>query len=936
MEFKAYRRGSTRQMLFGAVSLAAVATAAAGPALAQSAPSGAPAGGAEVSEVLVTASRVQQTGFEAPTPTTVLGADDIRKTGITMVGQLTTQMPQFLGTDSPSNSGVRSGGGASAFNLRGLGAPRTLFLVNSRRHVPNNPNGTTDNNVVPSSIIDRVEVVTGGASAAWGSDAVAGVVNVILKKEIDGLEISAQAGGTEHGDNQEIKTSAAWGRRFADGRGKFMIAGEYDDNKGILHQSDRDWGRRGWSVIANPAYTSTNGQYAQLLTANGVTNNGNFGGVIVSGVLAGTTFGPGGTPIPYNSGAFPVGASGSIGGDGPDLNRGLAVLVPIQRYSIYTRTSYDLTDKVSLFFEGTLAQSKTNYGLVDNFHFGNITINSDNAFLAPSLRTALAAAGQTSFKMGRVDSDFGVITEHNANATRRAVVGLEGAFGHGWTWNGYYQFGDNRETLDEGPIVKPANYALAADAVVGPIGQIVCRSSLTNPTNGCVPINLFGSGSPSAAAIAYVTGFGHKLTIYQQQVASFSLQGPLFNTWAGPVSVATGAEYRRDNLNRTVDALSQANAYLIGNPKAAKGEVSVKEAFAEAVVPLAKDAPLIKSLDLDLADRYVDYSTTGTVNTWKVGLNYAVTDELRFRATRSRDIRAPNASELFLFGGTQFASIKDTVTGRLANQVELINSPNPSLQPEEADTTTFGVVYEPSWLPRFRVSIDHYKIDIAGAIVSIPAQDIVDRCAAGNQALCGALTRNAAGDIIRIQAGRVNLSHLITSGVDGEAAYSLPVWSMLPNQSANLSLRALVNYVKENISDDGRTRIDRAGQVFDTGAVPSAVPHWRANGMIVYDTGPLSLIANLRYVGGGVYNTTFKPTDLNVQRFSARTYLNLGFNYALSRSSGEPIQIFGQVNNVFDRDPPIIPDSHPQSLITNYTLYDTIGRTFMIGFRMKY
>lgn len=913
------------------MSFAAVVAAGASPAFAQTAVKP-----AEVSEVVVTASRVQQTGFEAPTPTTVLGADDIRKTGITMVGQLTTQMPQFLGTDSPSNSSVRSGGGASAFNLRGLGAPRTLFLVNSRRHVPNNPNGSTDNNVVPSSIIDRIEVVTGGASAAWGSDAVAGVVNVILKKEVDGLDFTAQVGGTEHGDAQEFKTSAAWGTRFADGRGRFMIAGEYGDNKGVLHQSDRGWGRRGWSVIANPNYTPTNGQYAQLLTANGTTNNGNFGGLIVSGVLAGTTFGPNGTPIPYNSGAFPAGSSGSIGGDGPDLNRGLAILVPIQRYSIFTRTSYELTDKVSLFFEGTVAQSRTNYGLVDNFHFGNITINADNAFLAPSLRTALATAGQTSFKMGRVDSDFGVITEHNANATRRAVVGLEGSLGKSWTWNGYYQFGDNRETLDEGPIVKTANYALAADAVVAPNGQIVCRSTLTNPTNGCVPINLFGSGSPSAAAVAYVTGVGHKLTIYQQQVASFSMQGPLFSTWAGPVSVATGAEYRRDHLDRRVDALSQSNAYLIGNPKAANGSVSVKEVFAEAVVPLLKDAPLVKALDLDLADRYVDYSTTGTVNTWKAGVNYTVTDEVRFRATRSRDIRAPNATELFAFGGTQFASIRDTVTGRLANQVELINSPNPALHPEEADTTTFGVVYEPSWLPRFRVSVDHYKIDITGAIVSIPAQDIVDRCAAGNQALCAALTRNSSGDIVRIQAGRVNLSHLTTSGVDGEVAYSLPVWSLLPNQSGNLSLRGLVNYVKENVANDGRTRIDRAGQVFDTGAVPSAVPHWRANGMVVYDTGPLTLIANLRYVGGGAYSTTYKPTDLNIQKFAGRTYLNLGFNYALSRSSGEPIQVFGQVNNVFDRDPPIIPDSHPQSQITNFTLYDTIGRSFMFGVRMKY
>jgi len=916
---------ASRGRLIAAASGLALLAGGWSAAMAQEA--GAAAG--DVGELVVTASRVRQLGFQAPTPTTILGAEDIRKTGITNIGQLSTQIPQFIASESPSNSAVRSGGGGSVFNLRGLTAPRTLFLVNSRRHVPNNPNGTTDNNVVPSSIVERVDVVTGGASAAWGSDAVAGVVNVILRKEIDGLEASMQYGGTSHGDNQEFKGSAAWGARFGGGRGRFMIAGEYADNNGIPNVSDRDWARANWGVVANPNYTATNGQFQRILSANTHVNNATYGGLITSGVLAGTQFGNGGVPLSYNAGLFPAGSSGSIGGEGPNLNLGLNLMVPIERYTVYTRTSYDITDNVTLFVEGTIAQSKTDYELIDNFNFGNITINADNAFLPASLRAAMVAAGQTSFQMGRVNADFGGIHDYNQNATRRGVIGLEGKFGKDWTWNTYYQFGDNREVTNETPIVKPANLNLAVDAVFAPNGQVACRSTLTNPGNGCVPINLFGVGSPSAQSVRYVTGLGHRLTVYQQHAASFSVAGPLFSTWAGPIAVAAGADYRRDTLRRRVDADSQANNFLIGNPKNIDGRISVKEVFGEAVIPLAKDMPLIKSLELDLADRFVDYSTTGSVNSWKVGLNYQVTDELRLRATRSRDIRAPNANELFAFGGTQFAAIRDPVTGR-TSQVPIINAPNPSLGAEKADTTTFGVVYEPKWLPRFRISVDHYKIDIRGAIVTIPAQDFVDRCAAGNQALCQVIQRNAAGDITQIQAGRVNLSQLLNSGVDFEAAYSLPIASLFKGQSGELSFRGLATYLHENITNDGRTKIDRAGVVLD------GQPHWRANGMVTYSAGPLDVYANIRYVGGGVYNKTYTAQSLNIQDFFGQTTVALGFQYTLKPQSSRPIQIYGLVSNVFDQAPPIIPDQQQQATMTNFALYDTIGRSFMLGARIKY
>jgi iron complex outermembrane receptor protein len=878
--------------------------------------------------IVVTSSRIQQSGFAAPTPTTVLDTDAIRDLGVTNIGQLTYELPAFIGTESPSNSAVRSGGGGNAFNLRGLGSNRTQFLVNSRRHVHSSPRGRTDNNVIPSAIIERVEVVTGGASAAWGSDAVAGVVNVILKEELDGAESEIQMGRSSHGDNEEFKVALAYGSQFADGRGKFIVAGEYQDNDGVLRQGDRDWGREEWWVINNPNFTPTNGQYANLTVTQGRTNNATYGGLIVNGVLAGTQFLPGGVAAPYDSGLFPVGGQGTVGGDGVHLSADLNILVPIERYAAFSRASYNLTDDLELYVEASIGESKADYTLVNNSNFGNLTIAADNAFLPAALRTTLANAGQTSFRMGRVHRDFGTIREDNVNRLRRGVIGLEGRLGGDWQWDAYYQYGHNRETLIEGPTIINANFALATDAVLDANGQAACRSTLTNPTNGCVPINLFGDGSPSATAIDYVTGERDEETTFKHHNAALSVQGTLFSVPAGAVPVAAGFEYNKETLDRSVDPISQTNGFAIGNPKDFDGAISVNEVFAEIAVPLLADVPLVKSLRVDVADRYVDYSTTGGSNTWKAGLSWEMTDQVRIRVARSRDIRAPSAFELFSFGGLQFVTLFDTVNGRPApSLVRQVNSPSPGLEPEEADTWTYGIVLKPSWLPRFRLSVDRYDIDISGAIGSVPAQARVDRCAGGNQAFCDTIIRDGAGEIVEIQAGVINFQHVRAKGYDIEAVYSVPFLA------GELSLRGLANYAEDLITDDGITAVDQAGAVAWTTAT---TPDWRANGSIGYDIGAFGVLTNIRYVGGGKYADNVAANVRDVQQFSGRTYVDLAVSYDFGQGGGPTAQVFARVNNAFDKDPPIITEGFPGAPLTNYTLYDGIGRTFLAGFRFNY
>lgn len=921
-----------RRRLVHAASGLAIATAIGAPVAAQGAEA---ADAGTIDEVVVTASRVSRTGFVAPTPTTVLSAEVLRDSGVTNIGQLSTRLPQLLSSFSPANSSTVSGGGGAAFNLQDLGAQRTLFLVDSRRHVPSNANGITDSNVVPSAIVERVEVVTGGASAAWGSDAVSGVVNVILRKDLEGFEGEAQVGGSSRGDAEELKFALSYGARFAEGRGRFLIAGEYEDNNGADHQSDRSWANGQWGIVNNPNYTPTNGQFARIVSTQVRANNGTPGGLILTGVLAGTQFAPGGTPVAYNPGQYALGLARTIGGDGPASQQDLTLLVPLERYTVFTRASFEVSDKLSAYIEGGVSQSKTVFDLVDNFHPGNFTIQASNAFLPASLRAALQAAGQTSFQMGRLDTDFGPIHEVAHNATRRAVVGLDGKVNDDWSWNAYYQYGDARVTLEEQGILKPAAFAQAVDATFAPNGQIVCRSTLTNPTDGCQPLNPFGSGSPSPASVGYVTGDGHRLAVLEQHALSFSVQGKFLETWAGPISVAAGVDYRRDSLRQKVDPLSQANAFLIGNPKDFGGRISVKEIFGEAVIPLLKDAPLVKSLELNLADRYVDYSTIGSVNSWKAGLNYEVDDQLRLRATRSRDIRAPNQAELFSFGGATFANLRDPVTNSTPF-VRVIRSPNPSLDAEVANTTTLGVVYQPDWLPGFQASIDYYRIRIKGVIASIAPQDFINRCQSGNAAICASINRNAQNQIVSIQAGRLNLAELFTSGVDMEAQYSRAVSNPITGGEGRLTLQALATYTDKLSTDDGVSNVDRAGQVGGNGLVPGGgKPHWMANGSVGYDTGPLGLQASVRYVGGGVYDSTFGPRDINIPHFGSRTYVDLGFRYRVRDTDTGRVEVFGRVGNLFDRDPPIIPN--PDSLFaTNSALYDTIGRTFQLGVRFRH
>ncbi|MDA5195134.1 TonB-dependent receptor [Govanella unica] len=881
-------------------------------------------------EIISTGSRISGSA-NAPTPTTVIGADYAEMRASANIATMLNEMPAFKASNSPATSSTSSANGGSNFlNLRGLGPQRTLVLVDGRRHVATTSAGLVDLNAIPINLLSRVEVVTGGASAAYGSDAVAGVVNLILDDSLDGVKGDLQYGQSQHSDSREYRGSIAYGTKFGNDRGHLLIGGEFVDNKGLLDQKQRKWGREGWQVISNPKYTPTNGEYRRLISPNVHPVNATEGGIITSGVNAGKHFLPGGVVAPFQFGD-PRGSAYMVGGDGIHMGQYVGLAVPVKRYNTMGRVDYDLTDNVRVFAEASFSRSQSINNIVQPYDFGTLTIKRDNAFLPTSLYDSMLTAGETSFKMGRISTDHGFYTTDFDTKTKRGVLGFEGDLG-GWTWNAYYQEG----RTDYSAVLRNrvnSRYANSIDSVIDPVTKNpICRINLNvDPSKrdpACVPVNLFGFNSPSQAAIDYFMADQWQKTKISQRVAEFSISGSPFETWAGAVDMALGADYRREKVDTTVDEMSIASAYSIGNPKPIKGSYNVKEVFGEVSVPVLRDLAFAEKVDINGAVRYTDYSTSGTVTTWKFGGSWTINDSLRLRATRSRDIRAPNIDEMFMAGQLRFATVIDPANGAQTN-VSTLAGGNINLTPEKADTFTAGFVVEPSFVPRLRASVDYYNIKLKDAISTLGPQDIVTRCAGGTTMLCDRIIRDGSGAIGQVILTQMNLSTLKTSGVDAELQYTLP----LSGSDGTLQFRVLASYVKELSTNDGVMTIDRAG---DLGNGLAGVPHWRGNASVTYSQDRFALFTQARYIGSGKYDSTFTGMDINDNTIPSRLYVDLSGHYEVMNEGASKVQLFFNINNLFNKNPPVNPSTFFASLASAPELYDMIGRYFSGGVRFKF
>lgn len=948
---KARRLVSLARWGVGLVALAA-AQGFHAPALAQEAPADSQEDAAAEAEqegqaIVVTGSRVVRDGSQAPTPVTVVGSDRIEALAVTNVGELLNQLPAFRGTTTPSTSFVSISGnvGGRTADLRGLGPSRTLVLLDGRRFVPSTGDGTVDLNLIPTSLIGRVEIVTGGASAAYGSDAVAGVVNIILDSKLRGIRASAQYGETEEGDGETYQLSLGGGTSFADGRGSFVAGVEYEDSKGTGNCYSRSWCAEEWLPLANttpganglPAINILPHSHAATMTQGGLINS--------PGPLRGIQFTDDGQPVPFTYGILPS-TFFMAGGDGHGLNPFISaplLRIPIERVSALAHAEYELSPALTLFAD-------LSYGRVESTKPGaqirefRLNISIDNPYIPAAVRQQMVNRGITSFVLGRQGDDFGLPIATGTNQTWRVAIGAKGEIGGGWHWDGYYQYGNNTYDQQITNNRNNANFALALNAVNGPTGPVCRVNADANPANdvpSCRPVNLFGQYQWTDAARDFIFGTSTAHAEIQQHVAAINVQRDLFSIGsASPVAVATGFEYRRDSIIGTADDVSLAAGWYTGNYSPVNGKIEVKEGYVELVAPLLENQPFANSLELNGAVRLTDYSTSGSVTTWKVGAIWEPIDAIRIRATRSRDIRAPNLTELFGAQTTQFTRVFDPVTSAEYLPIAIGGS-NPDLQPEIADTWTAGIVITPyDLIPNLRISADWYDVNVRDAIGALGAQTIVDRCAAGVASLCDLITRNATSQITEIRNFQINVNRLITRGVDFELAYALP----LGGADDRIDFRLLATYVKDLITDDGITAIDRAGQTGVQTQAQPGVPDILLNGLVSLKTGPFQVSAEGRYIPKGKYDATligpedagYSPSlanSISTNRVDDRFYLNLVANWTYELGAERELTLFAGINNVTDVDPPIAPSN---GIGTNAIFFDTVGRSYRAGVRVKY
>jgi iron complex outermembrane receptor protein len=909
-----------------------------------------------VEQIVVTGSRIGRAdGFEAPTPVSVLSATDLQSFASDNIADAINTMPAFAGSATPGSSIQNASSGSAAMNvlnLRSLGTNRTLVLVDGMRVVASALDGSVDINNIPQELVERVEVVTGGASAVYGSDAVGGVVNFIMDTDYTGLKGSLNGGITDYGDRETVAASITGGTDFADGRGHIVGNASYRDAKGIAINR-RPWNLKGWQFMYNPNYTPTNGQPERILLRDVATSDGIRGGIITNTALRGTAFGEGGTPYQFQYGDL-VRDPDMHGGDWKKADvrgtrEGQSLAPDSTNINFFTHASYQLTDSIEVFGEASVSKAET-YNWAYSYECNScFTIRAGNPFIPQSVASQMTALGITQFKLGTQNPDLGIVSTDADRTVSRFVAGFKGQFaalGSDWNWDVAYQRGISKQKVIGDHAQYTANLNRALDAVRHPVtGETVCRSTLTDPTNGCSPYNPMGIGVNSQATVDYIEGAGirafkdEKLT---QDAAAASITGAPFSLWAGPLSIATGVAYRKDSIEGTNDPISKVRGWYIGGYGVANGSVDVTEAFLETDVPLARGLTGMEALDLNAAVRIADYSSSGSLTTWKAGLTYKPIEGVTFRGTRSRDARAPNLAELISVGGGGLASGTNPFTGTPLVLIPAPRTGNLNLQPELADGLGVGIVLQPTFLPGFNMSVDYWSVEISDAIATLELQEILNRCYNGGQQYCEAITfAPGTQNITEVRRAPFNYVEETAKGVDIELSYRVPVGP------GDLMLRGLASHYLENTTNDGISpKRDTVGENDS-----SEPPKWRWNATVSYSTEPVQVSLTARGVSSGVYdnrfiqcNYTCPPSRRGAEttsnnKIDGQIVFDTSFNYSLG-FGGSKMDLFLDVRNIMNSDPPVAArDPGADAFFyspANYSLYDYLGRMYQAGVRVTF
>ena len=897
-----------------------VAAIAPGLALAQNAPRSTVKSDT-LEEIIVTGSKLVRPDAVAPIPVTSVNANDIDVSGVTMISDYIRELPVFginagrtTETSGADSAKPLSTAGTERLNLRDLGVDRTLVVVDGRRHVGSTAGSTAvDVGSIPTALIERVEISTGGASTAYGADAIAGVVNFIQKKNFEGVQVDTKYGDSDQGGGENTYIALTVGGNFGENRGNAVFSASYNDIGGI-QGNQRKYVTDRWGFVDNVNDTGPNdGIPAQVLMrdvkfTNLLNHQGASFGLVDGSVLI---FNDDGSSRPFEFGDPASTLVGSVvGGDGLDPVTNANVATPLQRKSLFGSVNYALTDKVNLFAEGKTYLSGAQVispALLDAITYPEngelFFIQADNPFLRPddTLVQQQVANNFGLLTMSRWHDDFPLRYADIQRTLNRFVVGVEGDTGFkDWHFEVYGQYGHTNEEYREFNNRDPRRFRLATDATtdvagitgVAP-GSPVCRATLTAFEAGgttdpdllaCRPVNLFGRGNESAESLDYFLIDLLTNKSLEQTVGSASLNGSLFDLPAGPVSFAFGLEYRKETSESIPDAAQQSGQTFTGTTAAVKGSYDVSEAYIETRLPLLTEKPFADLLAIEGGFRASDNSVTGSSNSWRGGGEWAPIRDIRFRAMYAVSVRAPNVGELFTpqapaISVPEDPCLAENVGGgpaperRLANCTEIlapfgldpltyvpnpnfvgfafggVGGGNPDLEEETATSITYGVVFNPRFLPNLTISVDFYDIDIDDVIISPTPPSLADGCVdnfdSPDNELCGLVTRDTDptslgfGAIKSVNITTRNLASLSTSGIDFQADYT---WQIGPGA---LNARLIANYINSY-----KTKQLDSAVVEDELVGGPRLPEIRGGIQLGYATESLSLNYQIRYIDG--------------------------------------------------------------------------------------
>jgi len=901
-------------------------------------------GAVPTENVVVTGSRLRTNNLTSEAPVTVITSKQIEQSSSQTIEDVLRKIPS-IGTDGLTSTVNNGGNGASCLGLRNLGVNRTLVLVDGKRFIRSGSgdgNDCVDLDTIPITLVDRIEVLKDGASSIYGADAVAGVINIVMKKNFVGTQINLGGNITASGDDKQGDISGTTGFDFDHGRGNVALSGRYLD-RGPVQQKDRDW--------SDPVVTRDNGAGEPYTYGSGFSSAGRYFSATDPNFQDQTV--KGGAFTPYDNAT-----------DRYNLANKAYLSDRETQGNLAGNAHYDINDHIQAYVSAYYTHKNTTTQLNGQPITTAANPNSGQQFDIPAGNPFAEALGVNSALTGlrRVD-DWGPRDYQTGTDTWQVTGGVRGKIVGNWDYDAYYTYGHAATTLNYTNQINTVNLEQEmgfrgtdpANIDSGVYDSTVCTS---HP--GCVLANPFGSGSFSQSAIKYASFTSSSRSITQLRDLGASItNNKLLQLPYGPVGLALGMEHRGEQGAYHPDAIIQSGQAAASSEQPTGGGYSVTEVYGELSVPILKNLPFAKDLSADVSGRYSDYSTFGSVETWKAGLNWSPSRDIRFRANIGTATRQPSIAEAYGGAIGSFNSAIDPCSqagtyGALAGvvaancarkgvnsgtfqqtstQILTLVGGNPKLLPETSRTYTIGTVLTPRWVKNFSATIDYFHTSINNQIGSTTTQYVLDQCYTSanlSSSLCPfAGNRAANGQVSSVQAVDANLGVVRTNGIDFDANYLVRLGGGHTLSFSN-ELVDTIGYTAQSVNGGQFLNLKGRLSFYNTPGYPIGYPVIRDNFTGTYAKGGFSFSWTTRYIDGMTFNNG--STDLTP---AARYYKvnEVFYHDIIATYNWKKIQFIGGIDNLFDKDPPFVLDGATN---TAATVYDVLGRLFYAKMQFRF